>query len=254
MTNVEMTLAEAQTRGFELVLHHTDRFLDHTRGFTSADLALPVPGLTWTVGEVIAHVQSVVERYTVNQDRGATPSDVHRMNGFDVDRLGVDLEGAVRSISEQVKLLSDVVDHVSPDMHFPFHSGQQITLAGGWGNWLGELLAHGDDLARGTGRPFDMPGSDLEILWRHTFPVMAGWLRWEAQHLSESWDLHFEFGTVRVVLDQGCVRVGPDEPMQPEHHDLDVTDASAFTLAFPYRRRPIRDPDVALLATRFQDV
>ena len=80
--------------------------------------------------------------------------------------------------------------------------------AGGWGNLLGELLAHGDDIARATGSPFAIPSADLEILWRFTAPLLQGWIRPETAPLNEEWRLRFPFGDVDAVLDRGVLRVG----------------------------------------------
>jgi uncharacterized protein (TIGR03083 family) len=249
-----ITLQEAHRAGFDLVRRHTTTLLDHLRRLGPEELDQPVPGLAWNVGEVVTHLQSVAERYMINLERAASPGEVRRLNAADVERIGVDVDRSIRSIEDQITRLGEIVEHVPADQTFPFHAGRQVTLAGGWGNWLGELLAHGDDLARATGRPFEIPGNDLEILWRHTTSVMGGWLRWDARDLEETWDLHFPFGTVRWVIDHGVVHVDDGEPGHGDRHEITVADPAAFTLAFPYRRRLITDPDTALLATRFQDV
>jgi hypothetical protein len=142
----------------------------------------------------------------------------------------------------------------APDRTFPFHAGQQITIAGGWGNLLGELLAHGDDLARATGRPFGIPDEDLEILWRFTMPALQGWLSPAADEVAESWGLQLPFGGIVLVIDHGTIRCGPREPALAAHHDIEITDVAGFTLAFPYKRRPITDPYAARLASRFRDL
>lgn len=247
-------LAHAHRHGFELVRAHTERFIAYIRGLTPEDVARPVPGLDWTVGETVTHVRSVYERYTTDSTRAATAHGVARQNAADITRLGVDVAGAASAIAAQLQLLGVLVDRIEPERTFPFHAGQQITMAGGWGNLLGELLAHGDDIARATGSPFGIPGADLEILWHFTLPVLAGWLGPEAADLEESWELRMPFGTVRFALVRGALQMGGAAGDLPQHHVVGVDDVETATLTVPYRRRTATDPELALLAARFVDL
>ena len=249
-----MTLAEAHAGGYALVVTHTNRFVDYVRHLTPDELERPVPGLDWTVGQTVTHVRSVYERYTLDSRRAATADEVTAFNEEDIERLGGDAAADVRSIEAQLATLATVVDHIAPERVFPFHAGQVITIAGGWGNLLGELHAHGDDLARGTGSPFGVPGEDLEILWRFTMPALQGWLSPQAADVAESWCLRLPFGDILLVLDHGIIRTGPDEAALSVHHELEIADVAGFTLAFPYRRRPLPDPTAQLLASRFRDI
>lgn len=248
-----LTLEQAHTRGFALVADYTGRFLDHLAALDPAELGRPVPGLDWTVGETIAHVRSVYERYTTDLVRSPSWRALAEQNAADVARIGVDVPAAIRCIRAQLEALAPLVEHVEPDRLFPFHAGQDVTLAGGWGNLLGELLAHGDDIARATGHRFHVAADDLEILWRYTAPVLQGWLRPETGSLSESWRLSFAFGDVDVVIDHGSLRWG-DVTVENPDHTLAIDDAAALALQVPYRRRAIVDPEIALLATRLHDL
>jgi hypothetical protein len=252
MVGDEMTLAQAQVRGFELLRLHTGRLIDYVKTQPSAELDRRVPGLTWSAREVIMHLQSVYERYTVDSRRAPTPVGVAEQNADDLARLGGDVQAAVKSIDAQVGTIAPLVDTIQPEALFPFHSGQQTTLAGGWGNLLGELLAHGDDLARATGRPFRLPGADLEITWRFTVPLLQGWLRPETAGLEESWLLRFPFGDIWLVLDRGSLRT--EAATSAPNRTITVPDVEAFTLTFPYRRGALTDPTTALLASRFYDL
>lgn len=248
--NSTMTLEEAHTKGFDLVREHSARFVAYARDLTDEQLMLPVPHLSWTVGETITHVQSVYERYTVDLRRAASPSEVGVQNAEDIGRIGVDVDRSTRSIETQVEHLAAVLAHIAPNQPFPFHAGVETTLAGGWGNLIGELLAHGDDIARATGSEFGVPGDDLEIVWRFTAPLLTGWLRDESTGLDESWDLRFSFGTIRLTITGGSLHHDYDCPPRPDHHEITIADAAEWTLAFPYQRRTFADPEPALLATR----
>src|SRR5262245_478673 len=102
MVGGEMTLAQAQVRGFELVQLHTGRLIDYVKAQPSAELNRPVPGLTWSAREVIMHLQSVYERYTVDSRRAPTPAAVTEQNADDIARLGGDVQAALGSIDAQI--------------------------------------------------------------------------------------------------------------------------------------------------------
>lgn len=252
-TRRPLTLEDAHTRGYELVRAHTERFLALVTALDGDDLATPVPDSDWTVGEVVTHVHSVVLRFTVDRRRAPTRHDLAAQNAGDVAELGLNVPAAVASIREQLDALATAAARVPPDRQLPFHAGQTVTLAGGWGILLGELLAHGDDLARATGRSFAIPSDDLEILFRFTGPVLQGWLRATAAAHADTWTLRLPFGDVHLAFDRGRLRWGIVDPA-PADHVIAVRDAADFALTFPYRRRPITDPAVALLAARFHDL
>lgn len=247
-----LSLASAHRLGLELARHHARRLVAHVAALDRTAWAEPVPGSGWTVADTVVHVQSVVLRYTADLRRATTPSGVAEQNAADLDRLGGDVDAALAAILEQVDGLAAVVDLVAPDQLLPFHAGQAVTLAGGWGNLLGEVLAHGDDIARATGTAFTVPDPDLEVLWRFTAPVLQGWLRPPpaGSPSTASWRLAFPFGELDAVIDGSRLAWGADLVAAPDHR-IDVADVASFTLAFPYGRRTPGDPTTAGLAGRF---
>ncbi len=238
-----MTLEEAHHDGFRLVQQHSLRCVAYLGTLSAADAAAPVPDSDWTVGEVVAHLRSVYERYTIDRRRAPTAGEVSVQNAEDVERLGVDLRAAAESIEAQLAQLAAVVPHVDPTAEFPFHGGRTVTMAGGWGNLLCELLVHGDDIAAATGKPFTLPSADLEIALRYTSPLLDGWLVPSARDLDESWDLAFPFGMIRFSIGDGrfCSGAAADVPRRSTCHRLELDDASAWLLRVPYRRRPPAD-------------
>jgi uncharacterized protein (TIGR03083 family) len=247
------TLAEDHLHGLDLVCTHARRFLDYLDALDADQLDLPVPGLDWTVSQTVEHVRAVFGRYTVDRRRAPTLLALIEQNAADVTDGRVDRTETRRFVEEQVAFLREVMPGIEPDRIFEFHTGQPMTASAGWGNLLGELHVHGDDIARATGRPFGVPGDDLEILWRHLPGVLDGWLRAEVGHLQERWLLRFPFDDGVLVLDNGSVTwTMPGTAAGGEV--LDITDVAEFTLTFPYRRRPIVDPTVAVLASRFHDI
>ena len=246
-----MTLEEAHTKGFDLVREHSMRFVAYISTMTGSDLTRPVPRSDWNAGEVIAHVQSVYERYTINSQRSGSASSVAEQNAREVAQLGVDVEAAAASIQAQVELLALTVPTVDAAQEFPFHGGLTVTLAGGWGNLLGELLAHGDDIATATGRPFQIPSADLEIVPRYTTHLLAAWLSPGAAHVDESWDLEYPFGLTRFTIADGVFHSGTDVDPRPVHHTIEIDDAAEWLLTCPYRRRTPVDEIAAHLVDQF---
>ena len=247
----DLTLEHAHTRGYELVREHSERFVAYLGGLTADDLARPVPNSTWTVGEVVAHVRSVYERYTINRQRSASPALVAEQNAEDIARLGTDVDAALASIRAQVELMALAPTAIAPDEPLEFHGGMTTTLAGGWGNLLGELLAHGDDIGSATGTPFRIPSVDLEILPRFTAPLLGGWLSPAAAAVDESWDLEYPFGTIRFTIADGGFHHGLDVEPRSIHHTIEIADTAEWLLTTPYRRRQPTDEQTAHLVDMF---
>jgi uncharacterized protein (TIGR03083 family) len=246
-------MATRYVQQFDPVAAHSARFADLLRSLTPDDGARRVPGLDWTAAEVGAHVLSVYRRYTVDKQRSATVAALRRQNADDVARAGTDLGAIADGLDEQVALLASVAPHLDPDQTFPFHIGLEVTASAGWANLIGELLVHGDDIARATGRAWTIPDADLEGVWRVLLPAGRGWLRPEAQSVDERYEFRFPIGAVSVHLRDGDIRV--DEAMTgPPDHVIERDDLAATTLAFPYRRRLMDDRALALLASRFYDI
>jgi hypothetical protein len=245
--------ADAQTTGLELVHEHSDRFIAMCRSLDAGELARPVHGGGWTVGDTITHVESVYLRYSRDPRRADTPQGVAVQNADDLERMPVDVERSAATMLDQLAFLDGVVPAVDPATEFPFHARRTTTMAGGMGNLIGELLAHGDDIARATGRSFTIPSAHTEVLWRYTAPLLDGWLRPETVGVADTWRVHFPFGPIDAAFDGGRLHWAVESIATPDH-EITAADAAEFALAFPYRRRVIADPQLALLASRFYDV
>lgn len=237
-------LAHWHTYGFERAVLHTDRFCALARSLRPDQLALPVDGLDWRVIDVVAHVTAVYRRYTVNPRRATDRFDVARHNAEDLADLDLDVDALTDDMVSQLETLGGFIEHVDPTREFPFHAEQPITMAGGWGNMLGELLAHGDDIARTVGLEWTMDGADLEPLWRYSTKVLGGWLNDAGRREHSVWelDLGFASGPVRIRFTGGGVAVDEDDDAPVDHH---ITgDAFETALVVPYRRRASDDAEL----------
>jgi len=243
-------LAHWHRYGWERTTAVAADFVAFVGSHDAEQLDQPVPDMDWRAIDVVAHVASVFRRYTVNPERSADAAEVAEQNAADIDAVDESLDDLLADITAQVALMEAAIDLVGPDHEFPFHAGQPITLAGGWGNAIGELLAHGDDISRATGEPWTVAGADLEPMWRFTTRVLPGWFTPEGRSASETWELRLGFasGPVRLRFDQGAVFVDDEVPAGETDHVIEG-EATATTLAVPYKRRPADAPTLARLGT-----
>ncbi len=130
---------------------------------------IDVPGLTWTTGELTAHMISVVEHFAEYHRSQAGPSYPYdRLAEFNRHRLvqvqergpsdaGARLRGAVADFLEATRL-SDPADP------FPWFDGHVVDVATAHALLSAELLVHGRDLARARGVSWPIPAIEA----RHT--------------------------------------------------------------------------------------
>src|SRR5688572_15218940 len=59
-----------------------DRFVALLKSLRLEDAALPVPGLAWNVGELAAHVLTVMRRGLGDRRRSATPQETAALNAL----------------------------------------------------------------------------------------------------------------------------------------------------------------------------
>lgn len=237
----------------------TDRFVGLVSTLPADRAAVPIAGLTWTVGECAAHVLSVYGRMTDDFRRARDPADVARLNEVGIREIGVDLVSIGGEIAERHRQVQRLATRVEPEQRFPFHAGQQVTYAQGAAIVCGELAVHGDDISRAVGISWPITSEDLEPVWRLALPALQGWLRRGAMTLHEVWVLRMAAWARPVVveLDRGCVRVRDEEPLADDRcptHVVAIADPVTFTLGFPYGRRRIDHPDALRLAGLFEPV
>jgi uncharacterized protein (TIGR03083 family) len=250
---IMMTTHRPQT--FEPLPALLDEFGTLLRSLTPAEEAAAIPGLEWTVREVAAHVLTVMRRYLQPAARAATRSRLVALNDDEIAAVQASCAEIADDIAAITVVLGQVAPGIPADMRFPFHLGLTVSPAAGWANLIGELLVHGNDISRATQRAWSVDDNLLEGVWRDLLPAVAGWMRPEARAVDEVYHLSFPFGSVVLAIHSGEVRVDdPRDAARMPDHAIQVTDAAAFTLQFPYRRACIIDPAAALLASRFTDI
>lgn len=138
----------------------------------SADPLARPPGHDWTVQQIVAHVLTVAHRYQLfAQGRDYR----HAANARDIAALNqTELDAAMAPVPE----LADQLQSLAPEMDsffdansddrptIPFHAFGAMSGNTAQTNWLGELLLHGQDVARAVKAPWPLPERDMLLVLR----------------------------------------------------------------------------------------
>ncbi|WP_310785348.1 maleylpyruvate isomerase N-terminal domain-containing protein [Mycobacterium sp. Z3061] len=150
----------------------------------SDPLAQP-PGSRWTVQQVAAHVLTIAKRYhEVALGRmhclAETPDGVAALNQAELEAA----LGPVPDLADQLQALATDVDDYfdtlnSDALNIPFHGGGFVGGFTAQTNWLGELLLHGEDVARAVKVPWDLNERDMLLIARGLMQIAPIFLRSE---------------------------------------------------------------------------
>ncbi|MEH1100926.1 maleylpyruvate isomerase family mycothiol-dependent enzyme [Micromonospora sp. CPCC 205561] len=148
----------------------TDRFLDLVRATPPEAMATA----DWSVADTLAHVGSLAWYYVCLVDPEHPPLPVpglHRqLPDVTVDTVADLNDVLLRHLTEREpaalagQLRADVGQLLlacgdrRPDDTVPWLGGARVPLAGLCAHLVNELLIHGHDVARATGRPWSVPG------------------------------------------------------------------------------------------------
>jgi uncharacterized protein (TIGR03083 family) len=200
-----------------------------------------VPGTEWTIRDVTAHVASVIARYAEGPEGGGTwaerPADLAAINqrsiealaGVPMDELGARIDRDLAALVAQVRSYGD------PPPSFRFHGGVEVRADTGLGILLGELLVHGWDIARATGRPWPIDPADVELVVEGVERILPGWVDAErARGLTATYALHLRGQGAHVwSFRDGRLQVA-QEGRRP---DVTISADPAALLLVLYKRR-----------------
>jgi uncharacterized protein (TIGR03083 family) len=140
----------------------------------SADPDARRPGLEWTVQQVVAHVFSLAHRYeAIAEGRDVRRADRARELGKiyqdALERVMAPLPELVDQLEAFAPVLNSCFDTMPSDARYEYQcnamcSGLVLQVL-----WLGEIVLHGEDIARSTGVPWDI--SERDMLLYHLVPV-----------------------------------------------------------------------------------
>lgn len=160
----------------DVARHRFDRLI------RSADPAARPPGMDWTVAQVAAHMVTLAHRYRDLARSGsfhaATGDGIPALNQAELEAIsGTPTELADR-LRELEPVMDEFFDRVADDGQIlPFHGGITIDGVTAQTNWLGELLMHGEDVARAQRRPWELRERDMLLVARGVMQIAPGFIR-----------------------------------------------------------------------------
>jgi hypothetical protein len=153
-----------------------DRF---DRLIRSADPHANVPGLDWTVHQVVAHVLSVAHRYQAVAEgrdfrRATYARELDEINRTELDALLAPIPGIADQINDLASVMDAFFDTCSNDRVYELHCGAFADGITAQTNWLGELVIHGRDVARAMRAPWETDERDMLLIARGLMQVAEG--------------------------------------------------------------------------------
>lgn len=231
----------------------SDRFVALLKALKPHDAVLPVGGLEWNVGELAAHVLTIVRRSLGDRRRSASPGDTAALNALVLDETPErDLHKLADLIATDTNtMLTQAFPRVADDRKFPFHAGAATSIIPAMAIVLGEFSVHGGDIAAATSQPWSIAPHTAALIWYGASDVFYGWLKKEAASLDEMYIIEFEGepAPVSMHIHDGTVEVSRNIPEQATH-TLHVNPAE-FIYYLPYQRRHSHDPVIAHLMSLF---
>ena len=219
------------------------RFCDLLR--SAPDGSIPVPGLTWTVGELGAHLVTGAQLW--RRMLAGDPSPITSLSDGSVHTARMIAEFPERDPATLAELIevesratADEMSARAPDVPYPWHAGLALTTGQSEAIGLGELLVHGFDLARALGRPWDIP-SDYAcfVIYGAGAVLPAAVDHAAAQGFTASYDLRLRGGVpLAMRFTNGSLTV---EPGGTSRADCRISaDPPAFLLLSYGRATPWR--------------
>lgn len=140
----------------------------------SADPDARRPGLEWTVQQVVAHVLSLAHRYEAIAEgrdvrRADRAHDLNKIYRDELNKVMAPLPELVDQLEAFAPVLDSCFDKMPANARYEYQcnamcSGLVLQVI-----WLGELVLHGEDIARAIGVPWDI--SERDMLLYHLVPV-----------------------------------------------------------------------------------
>ena len=191
-----------------------DRWADLLRSLP--DTRATIPGSRWTVGDAAAHVVMdvrtealVAAGEAVPWAEGATSAPGTPRGAGELNARAVTTETERRPQALADMLVTAVGDFLaasaklSPDHPMPsqyFQGEMALDLAGATGAELGEVLVHGHDIAKATGRPWPLAADDARLALRAALRLTSGYVNPDtARGHTGGYDLRIQGGPRAVI-------------------------------------------------------
>ncbi len=148
----------------------------------SADPYATPPGMKWTAQQIVAHVLAVAHRYrslaeTGDFRRAANPRELDQLNQEEMEELVVPIPELVDQLQALEHLMDTWFDNLPADFAGEFHYGVTVCAVIAQVNWLGELVFHGDDIARAIGARWEISERDMLLYLREAVDMAPSFAR-----------------------------------------------------------------------------
>jgi hypothetical protein len=145
-----------------------DRF---DRLIRSADPHARVPGLDWTVHQVVAHMLSMPHRYQAVAEgrdfrRATFARELDEINRAELEALMAPIPEIADQINDLAPAMDTLFDTCSNERVYELHCGAFADGITAQTNWLGELILHGRDVARAIRAPWEIEERDMLLIAR----------------------------------------------------------------------------------------
>ncbi len=147
-------------------------------------------GHDWTVQQIVAHVLTIAHRYLkvargLEYEHAVSPGEFAKLNQSE-------LEAAIAPVS----VLADEPPDITPETdrffdampagaRFPFHGFTDISAFTSQTNWLGELLLHGQDVARAVKAPWAIAERDMLLIAQGLMEIAPVYLKPEVSSATD---------------------------------------------------------------------
>lgn len=164
----------------EELVEREDRALERVVELArSVDPSLPTGDGSWTAHDVLAHLVTVIRRYTNPDVRlAATAREVDEVNA---DELAGLADTPMGTLAEQLvaghRAYQDLWSKFPLDAELRFHAGLRFDAASLRANWLSELLVHGRDVAVATGRDWPLDDREGLLALRVAMRALPGYVK-----------------------------------------------------------------------------
>jgi uncharacterized protein (TIGR03083 family) len=170
---------------------------------TAPDPDQPVRGSDWTVREVATHVTVIAESYAEYLGGDATPVlDLHDLaatNAAALRNVGErhigSLAGRIEAAVERfVELAAGHADDDTMQLH-----GYPTPVGAARGVLLGELVVHGQDVARTLGSPWQVAREDATVILQGTSRIAANFVDPERSRSDAAFEIRLRGGPSFVL-------------------------------------------------------
>lgn len=140
------------------------------------------PNMTWTVGDVAAHMLTIVRRGTDDLRRAATIAELAVLNDSCIAEVDTrDPLELTHRLAREMGRLSRALSRLEPAdadaFPFPLHAGLTTNVTSALSYCLFDFLGHGWDIATATGRALPIDPTHAVTCLRASVPILGPWAR-----------------------------------------------------------------------------